>query len=72
MFWCVLKMVVAKNTYVFGFVMANWFQLIGTIFLQVQCYIKYWWVFDEMESSLLLFISDQLLVAINHHFVLII
>jgi hypothetical protein len=40
-------MVVAKGTYVFGFVMANWFQLIGTIFLQVQCHMKYWLMFNE-------------------------
>jgi hypothetical protein len=49
-------MVVANDTYVFGFVMVNWFQLIGTIFLQVQCYIKCWWMFNETYFSLLLFI----------------
>jgi hypothetical protein len=49
-------MVLAKDTYVFGFVIANWFQLIGTIFLQVQCHMKYWGMFNETLSSLLLFI----------------
>jgi hypothetical protein len=40
-------MVVVKDIYVFGFVMKNWFQLIGTIFLQVQCHMKYWRMFIE-------------------------
>jgi hypothetical protein len=41
------KMIILENTYVFRFVMANWFKLNGVVFLQVQCYIKYWRMLNE-------------------------
>jgi hypothetical protein len=36
-----LKMIVVENTYVFGFVMENLFNMSGIVFQQVQCYTKY-------------------------------
>ncbi len=50
--WYVLKMAIAKDTYVFRFVMANWFQLIRIIFFPSLMLHQ---ILKNVEGNILIF-----------------